>query len=166
MATPHVAGAVLQMLQRHPRMKAEDVKRGLLCMATTNAVLGLDAHTPNRLLHTGEALDDAANHQLLVNQVRTNATELPMGRATSAHVSTSRQIASGRVTPDATTCLHGDAASTPWHGYSVGSVPSATVRVESADVLFDAPLPAAAPATSTLPARTAPRVLEPTQEPA
>ena len=65
MATPHVAGAVLQLLQHYPHYTPLDISRALTCMSTKGVVNGLDAQTPNHLLHTGTMLAEAQNAQLL-----------------------------------------------------------------------------------------------------
>jgi subtilisin family serine protease len=68
MAAPHVAGAVLQLLQSYPHLTPNDVMRSLICMASKEVIQGLDAYSPNRLLHTGAALADPQNRRLLSAQ--------------------------------------------------------------------------------------------------
>ena len=65
MATPHVAGAVLQLLQHHPDYKPADVMRALDCMSTKGAVTGAIDGTPDRLLHTGAFLHSNSSVRVL-----------------------------------------------------------------------------------------------------
>lgn len=70
MATPHAAGAVLQVLGKFPHYKPEEVRRALACMAQNNIVHGngmMEEYggTPNRLLRTGVSLDMAESLQLI-----------------------------------------------------------------------------------------------------
>jgi len=142
MATPHVAGAALQLLQQFPQMKSDDVKRALLCMATTNVIHGLDAYTPNRLLHTGRPLENGENVRLLSRQIRDPAVPVRTIAHSKANFSAfeyddignARHVAPDRITADATSCLVGD--DTPrWHGYALGSEPPEAQRVTSTVVL-------------------------------
>lgn len=142
MATPHVAGAALQLLQQFPQMKSDDVKRALMCMATTNVIHGLDAYTPNRLLHTGRPLEVEENVRLLTRQIREPAVPIrtvTQHRANFSgfeydHIGNARHVSPNRVTPDATACLVGD--DTPrWNGYSQGTQPPESARVTSTVVI-------------------------------
>ena len=133
MATPHVAGAALQMLQLHPTMRPDDVKRALLCMASTNIIHGLDAYTPNRLLHTGEALSFNENVRLLNGQIRRPAVPVRHGQANFSgfeysSVGNAEAVSPSYVAPDATTCL-APMSSEHWHGASRGSDPAVADRV-------------------------------------
>ena len=133
MATPHVAGAALQMLQLHPTMRPDDVKRSLLCMASTNVIHGLDAYTPNRLLHTGEALSFNENVRLLNGQIRRPAVPVRHGQANFSgfeytSVGNAEAVSPSYVAPDATTCL-APMSSEHWHGASRGSDPAVADRV-------------------------------------
>ena len=82
MATPHVAGAVAQLLQLFPQHTAHDVQRSLACMATENAIIGLDDYSPNRLLHTGDALLLPQNYELIRRQSVPGANSQYSGRPT------------------------------------------------------------------------------------
>ena len=68
MATPHVAGAALQILQLHPTFSPADVRRALLCMATAGVIKGLGPSSPNRLLHAGNDLLLEKNAKLITFQ--------------------------------------------------------------------------------------------------
>jgi len=65
MATPHDAGAVLQLLQAHPTYQPADISRALDCMATKGVIKHLPAGTPDRLLHTGAYLDAPSSVRIL-----------------------------------------------------------------------------------------------------
>jgi len=110
MATPHVAGAVAQLLQLFPKHNAHDVQRSLACMATENVVRGLDDYSPNRFLHTGDALWVPENYRLLKMQ------SVPSSRGKSAPTVT------------AFGCYRGG------HGASKGhTVPKRRQRLDNAD---------------------------------
>jgi subtilisin family serine protease len=51
MATPHVAGAAALYLQAHPSASPAEVSAAIVSSATTGAIAGLGAGSPNRLLH-------------------------------------------------------------------------------------------------------------------
>jgi serine protease len=50
MASPHVAGAAALYLEVNPNATPADVARAVMASSTTNAITGLAANTPNRLL--------------------------------------------------------------------------------------------------------------------
>jgi subtilisin family serine protease len=60
MATPLVAGAVLQLLQKRAHATPTQIGMALRCLSTKGAVTGLSASTVNRLVHTGSALDEGS----------------------------------------------------------------------------------------------------------
>ena len=66
MATPHVAGAVLQLLQHYPHYKPADIQHALDCMATKGVLQGLQqGQTPDRLLHSGQWIEGPVATQAL-----------------------------------------------------------------------------------------------------
>jgi hypothetical protein len=73
MATPHAAGAVLQVLGKFPKLKPEEVRRALACMAQNNIVHGngmMEEYggTPNRLLRAGQMLDTQESMKMIQAQ--------------------------------------------------------------------------------------------------
>ena len=73
MATPHAAGAVLQVLGKFPHLKPEEVRRALACMAQNNIVHGngmMEEYggTPNRLLRGGVTLDSEQSLKMIQAQ--------------------------------------------------------------------------------------------------
>ena len=58
MATPAVAGAVVQLRQRSQLLSSTQVTAMLLCLATPNAISSVSAPTPNRLLYAGNVFSD------------------------------------------------------------------------------------------------------------
>jgi len=83
MATPHVAGAVLQLLQMRPHYNPAQIAAALSCLATKNIVSGIFDNTPNHLLHTGTALDEPANVNKLEAVSTVYGTDAPyVGQAT------------------------------------------------------------------------------------
>jgi len=135
MATPHVAGAALQILQSHPAFSHDDVKRSMLCMATQNAIAGLDPYSPNRLLHTGFALEDEHNSKLVSQQHFDAEAEEAAEHAgglgyTSFTGYTSAN--STKMTPPANTChlMEGQQVTANGYGPSTGYVVPEAQRVD------------------------------------
>lgn len=83
--------------------------RALLCMASQEVVQGLDAYSPNRMLHTGAALLESHNKQLLGAQGKAALTS----------------DTAGGVNEDATECH------TSGFGPATGHVVPQTERVEA-----------------------------------
>ena len=55
MAAPFVAGAAALLMQADPRLKSPaEVARILKDMATAGALVGLDSHSPNKMLYTAD----------------------------------------------------------------------------------------------------------------
>ena len=131
MATPHVAGAVLQLLQAHPHYQPADIMHALDCMATKGVVSGLDGATPDRLLRTGawlaepanvgalDALDGAANGTLQAQGAEGVSALL---RSAKCHAS-ARHGGSGG----------GDPARSRSHHASEGEVRAAVLQPDAAD---------------------------------
>ena len=63
MACPHVAGAMAQLREIRPDMTVEEAAAMIKCLATPDAISGLPAGTPNRLLYTGLVLTDATDRR-------------------------------------------------------------------------------------------------------
>lgn len=67
MAAPHVAGVAALYLQRHPGASPATVSAALVDGATSNALTGVGAGSPNRLLHSLQASNPAQGGNLLEN---------------------------------------------------------------------------------------------------
>jgi len=134
MATPHVAGAALQILQTHPKYSHDDVKRSMLCMSTENVITGLDPYSPNKLLHTGLTLEDAHNAQLISQQRFSDAEEQAAEKAGGlGYTSFTGYGASSNttMTPSATKChlLDGQEGKATGYGPSNGYIVPTQARV-------------------------------------
>ena len=89
MATPHVAGAVLQLLGKFPDFKPEDVRRALACMAEEgtvhdNGMMDEFGGTPNRFLRTGKRLDTPESVELIMQQKAKEGEEVSTEQLTHA----------------------------------------------------------------------------------
>jgi len=141
MATPHVAGAALQILQHHPDFTAEEATRALLCMATKNQIKGLDAHSPNLLLKAGDSILDPHNVQLIKAQRMPKGGDdsVSFGDGVTASTKREGEVAEMRLAggdmidtvryeapnADATRCFEAG------HGPAKGYVVPAATRVQS-----------------------------------
>jgi len=98
MATPLVAGAVLQLLQKRAHATPTQIGMALRCLSTKGAVTGLSASTVNRLVHTGSALDEGS---ALLDEIMNlkEGDALPAGCSDAQPASTHAKVAASALLP-------------------------------------------------------------------
>ena len=69
MATPHVSGAVAQLLQQSPQLTPIEIKQILEERATEDILRDVPRGTPNRLLAAGAALLDLGDEKVTARQI-------------------------------------------------------------------------------------------------